>query len=121
MPLSDDLRSLRDRVLGELTSAHDYYSDTKIAWELVCDHIAAGNSLTIRNPVTGTVTTQKELELRSRGYVTEQLTEATFQQFLALFEVFYFDLLRLWLTAYPRSLGKKTVDFKTRLDLPDKS
>ena len=69
---------------------------------------------------TGTVTTQAELAVKARGYVTGQLAEATFQQFISTFENFYLELLRLWLTAYPRSLGKKTVDFKTILELPDK-
>ena len=76
--------------------------------------------IAIRNMTTGTVTTQTELAAKVRGYVTEQLTEATFQQFVSIFENFYFDILRLWLTAYPHSLGKKMVDFKTILELPDK-
>ncbi len=74
----------------------------------------------IRNSATGTITTEAELEAKSRRYVVEQLTQATFQQFLSIFEGFYFDLLRLWLTAYPQSLGKKTVEFGTILGLPDK-
>jgi hypothetical protein len=118
--LSDDVRTLRDRVLADLTSAHDYYTDTKIAWRLVHKIIAAGHTITIRNMTTGTVTTQTELATKTRGYVTEQLTEATFQQFISIFENFYFDLLCLWLTTYPQSLGKKMVDFKTILELPDR-
>jgi hypothetical protein len=120
MALSDDVRTLRDRVLADLRSAHDYYTDTKIAWRLVHKVIAAGHTMTIRNMTTGTVTTQTELAAKARGYVAEQLTEATFQQFISIFENFYFDLLRLWMTAYPQSLGKRMVDFKSMLDLPDK-
>jgi hypothetical protein len=120
MALSDDIRALRDQVLADLAAAHDYYTDTKIAWRMVHKVIAAGHTITIRNMTTGTVTTQAELAAKARGYVTEQLTEATFQQFISIFEGFYFDLLRLWLTAYPHSLGKKTVDLKTILELPDK-
>ncbi len=70
--------------------------------------------------VTGTVTTQSELAARARGYVAKQLAEATFQQFVSLFEGFVFDLLRLWLTAYPRNLIGKKVDFKAVLDATDK-
>lgn len=64
--------------------------------------------------------TQTELATKARGYVTEQLAEATFQQFISLFENFFFDLLCLWLSVYPQSLGKKMVDFKSILELPDK-
>ena len=120
MALADDLMVLRERVLTELVSAHDYYTDTRIAWRLVYRVVAAGNAITIRNTTTGTVTTQFDLTARSRGYVAEQLAEATFQQFVSLFESFLFDFLRHWLTEYPQSLGKKTVDFKTVLELPDK-
>ena len=120
MALSDDIVALRGQVLADLTSAHDYYEDTKLAWSIVRDMIAAGEAIVSRNKTTGTVTNEVELAVKSRGYVTEQLAEATFQQFISIFENFYFDLLRLWLTAYPQSLGKKTVDFKTILEMPDK-
>ena len=120
MGLPDDIRAFRDQVLADLAAAHDYYTDTKIAWRIVHKVMASGHTITIRNMTTGTVTTQADLAAKARGYVTEQLTEATFQQFISIFENFYFDLLRLWLTAYPHSLGKKMVDFKTILKLPDK-
>ena len=120
MALPDDIRTLRDQVLADLAAAHDYYTNTKFAWRIVQDAIAAGRAFTIRNMTTGTITTQVELGVKARGYVAGQLTEATFQQFVSIFENFYFDLLCLWLTAYPHSLGKKTVDFKTILELPDK-
>ena len=120
MALSDDIRTLRDRSLAVLNSAHDYDTDTKIAWQLVRQIIADGQTLNIRNATTGTVTTESELSAKARGYVREQLTEATFQQFVSIFEDFYGDILRLWLTTYPRSLGKKTVELKSVLDLPDK-
>jgi hypothetical protein len=120
MALSDDLQTLRDQALADLAAAHDYFTDTKIAWRLVHKVIAAGHTITIRNTSTGTFTTQAELAAKSGGYVTVQLTEATFQQFISIFEQSYFDLLRLWLTAYPQSLGKKMVDFKTILEQPDK-
>jgi hypothetical protein len=120
MALPDDIRALRDQVQTDLATAHDYYANTKIAWRIVHKVIAAGHIFTIRNLTTGTVTTQAELGAKARGYVSGQLPEATFQQFISIFEKFYFDLLRLWLTAYPHSLGKKTVDFRTILELPDK-
>ncbi len=120
MALANDIQSLRDHVLADLDAAHDYYNDTKIAWNTVREVIAAGRTFSIQNMTTGTVTTQMELAGKARGYVAEQLTEATFQQFIAIFENFFFDLLRLWLMAYPQSLGGKKLDFQAVLDSPDK-
>jgi len=119
MGLADDIRALCDRVLADLNTAHDYYTDTKIAWDIVRRAIAAGQTFSVRNMTTGTETTQAELAGRSRGYVAEQLTEATFQKFVTVFENFFFDLLRLWLVAHPRSLGGKKVEFHRILDAPD--
>jgi hypothetical protein len=120
MALADDIRALRDRVLADLNGAHNYYTDTKIAWDIVRRVIAAGHRFSIRNMTTGTVTTQAELASKARGYVAEQLAEATFQQFISIFENFFLDLLRLWLMAYPQSLSGKKVDFQAVLDAPDK-
>lgn len=120
MALKDDIAALRDQVLADLTSAHDYYADTIVAWNFVLQMIEAGEAISSRNETTGTVTTQTELAAKAGGYVAEQLAEATFQQFISIFENFYFDLLRLWLTAYPQSMGRKTLDFKTILEMPDK-
>ena len=120
MALPDDIRSLRDQVLADLEAAHDYYTDTKIAWRVVQQVIAAGRIITTTNTTTQAITSHAELATKSRAYIRLQLAEATFQQFISIFESFYFDLLRLWLTAYPRNLGGKTIDFKTVLELPDK-
>ena len=120
MSLADDLRALRDRVLADLNVARDYYTNTKIAWIIVRDSIAAGRTFVIRNITTGTVTTQADLVDKASGYVSEQLTEATFQQFVSIFENFFFDFLRLWLVAYPKSLMGRKIDFKDVLGAPDK-
>jgi hypothetical protein len=120
MALTDDIQALRERVLADLNNAHDYYADTKIAWALVRQVVVAGRKFTIRNRATGTVSTQDELAVKTRGYVAEQLAEANFQQFISIFENWFFDLLRLWLLAYPKNLIDKKVDFKEVLDAPDK-
>src|SRR5208282_2224121 len=118
--LADDIRALRDRVLADLNAAHDYYTDTEIAWRIVQGAVRAGAAFSIQNVVTGTVTTQTDLTGKARGYVKEQLAEATFQQFISIFENYFFDLLRLWLMAYPQSLEGRKVDLKTVLEAPDK-
>lgn len=120
MALANDIAALRDRVLADLNAAHDYYTDTKIAWDIVRRFIAEGQTLSIRNMTTGTVTTQAELTSKSRGYVADQLAGATFQQFISIFENYFFDLVRLWLMAYPKNLSGKKVDFKDVLDAADK-
>ncbi|MBI1918124.1 MAG: hypothetical protein HYS12_25820 [Planctomycetes bacterium] len=120
MALADEIRALRDRVLVDLNAAHDYYTDSTTAWDIVDDVVAAGRTFSVRNVTTGTVTTQADLRSKAPGYVAEQLSEATFQQFLSIFESFFFDLLRLWLLAYPQNLIGKKVDFKAVLDAPDK-
>lgn len=120
MAFADEIVSLRDRVLADLNAAHDYYTDTKIAWDIVGRAIADGRTFSIRNMTTGTVTTHVELAGKSRGYVAEQLTEATFQHFIGIFENYFFELVRLWLMAYPKNLSGKKVDFEDVLDAPDK-
>jgi hypothetical protein len=119
MPLGDDIQALKDGAQAELTAAHDYYEDTKAAWRIVEDYVRRGKNLTIRNLITGTVTTEADIGAKARGYVTRQLAEATFQQFVSTFENVFFDLLRLWLTAYPHSLREKSLKFGAVLDTPD--
>ena len=120
MALADDIRTLRDRTLADLIAAHDYYADTKTAWDFLVRFVTAGTTFHTRNEITGTVSTQVDLAGKAQRYIAEQLTEATFQQFLSIFENFFFDLLRLWLTAHPKSLLGKQVDFRTVLEAPDK-
>src|SRR4029079_4923257 len=108
------------RALADLTAAHDYYTDTKIAWDTVRQVIAAGQTFSVRNMTTGTVTTQADLAAKARGYVAGQLAEATFQQFISIFENYFFGLLRLWLMAYPRNLSGRKVDCEDILGAPDK-
>src|SRR6266849_5830764 len=120
MTLAADIQALRDRVLADLNAAHNYHEDTKTAWRMVVERVTAGESLSIQNVVTGDVTTQVDLAAKAKIYVSQHLTEATFQQFMSIFENFLFDLLRLWLLAYPRNLVGKKVDFQTILDAPDK-
>jgi len=119
-PLAQSITLLRDQSFSELKTTHDYYEDPKVVWRILRLDVAAGRQFSNLNRVTGTETDQFNLAQKARGYVAEQLAEATFQQFLSVFENFLFELLSLWLKAYPRSLGKKMVDYNTILELPDK-
>ena len=65
--------------------------------------------------------TLAEIAAKSRGYVAEQLIEATFQQFISVLETFVFDILRIWLMTYPASFSSnKKVDFADVLNAPDR-
>lgn len=129
MALADEIRALRDRAIGDLTAAHDYYTDTKTAWQIVRNWVTAntGNAIRFQNVTTGTVTTGADLAGKAQGYVSVYLAEATFQQFMAIFETFLTDFLRAWLMANPTGLrpeGKKdkemTVGLSAILDARDK-
>jgi len=136
MALAGDILALRERVLADLNAAFDYYSHTKIAWGIVRQSVLEGNKFALKDtfgiaigecgsPVlriseTGTETTEVTLADKARDYTSVQLPEATFQQFVSILEAFFADFLRLWLLAYPGSLSRKQVDFKTILGLQDK-
>jgi len=120
MALADDLQALRDAALEDLNAAHDYYAETTYAWRVLHNSIAAGRKFTIRSTITGTVSSQAQVAAKARRYIQGQLPEATFQQFLSIFESFFFDLLRLWLLAFPQNLFGKTVDFKAVHEAPNK-
>lgn len=120
MSLPDRIRVLQLESRRKLIAAHDYFFDLRQAWELVRTVTAIGRPSSYRNPATGTVTTHVELIDRLPEYQERFALESTFQQFISIFETFFFDLLRLWLTAYPRSLGNKQIDLHTVLDSPDR-
>ena len=65
MALADDIRLLRDRVSAELTAAHDYYADTKVAWKILDTFVKAGHGFRNRNAITGTETTETELAAKA--------------------------------------------------------
>lgn len=119
MSLAANIGILRDQILGELDDAHDYYANTRTAWRIVAGIAATHLSPTTHNEATGNVTSHAALVEKSRQYIAGPLAEATFLQFISLFEAFIFDLLRLWLTAHPRSLIGRKLDFKEVLDARD--
>ena len=119
MSAPGDIEALRVRVLEELSDAHDYYEDTRTAWLIVRDAVRDGLVFATTNTPTATETTATTLVEKSRGYVSRQLTEATFQQFHSIFEDFVLKIVRHCLTANPKSLSKKTVEFATVLGASD--
>lgn len=121
MSLADEIGRARDRARAALVAAHDYYYDTRQMWERVEVDIKYGRPLAYTNPATGTATTQAELANRIPLYARRLIAEATFQQFLTIFEAFFTDFLRAWLRAQPHFLlPTEPVPFPDILSAPDK-
>ena len=120
MKPADEIRAARDRAQADLDEAHDYYYDTTTAWGIVQVAVASGLVAETANVLTGTTTTDAQLVLKAQKYVDVHILESTFQQFLSIFEEFLFELIRVWLTAYPRNLAGKKLDFKAVLELEDR-
>jgi hypothetical protein len=107
MALADQLAKQRDLILADLDRVHDYYTHTKGAWQVVLSYPEQGESLIIRNTLTGNVLTEENLSETAQFYVDEYLLTTTFQQIIGLFEDFIFGLLREWLLAYPARVGRR--------------
>ncbi len=120
MPLADDILELKSRTLAGMVAAHDYYAETRKAWLVVQRVVQSGRTVIVRNTLTGSVISGPELAAKARGYIARQLAEATFQQFVSLFENYFFALLRLWLRSYPGSLGQKTLTLDDVINAADK-
>jgi hypothetical protein len=121
MGLADEVRAVRDRALAELRATHDYYDDTRRAWRYIETALGAGYDSSYTNSTTGTVTTQATLAGRIPKYSTTRIAEATFAEFVSIFERFLGDFVRVWLRAYPQNLlATEPVAVDVILDAPDK-
>ena len=122
MALADDIRQLAEHSIAALTAIHNYYTHTKEMWRLLEPLVVKeGRKFTIRNMTTGVVVNEQDLLGLAQHYVTDYLASSTFQHFVSLFEDFLFNLLRLWLAAYPFRLSNKQIEFGMVLQAPDKS
>jgi hypothetical protein len=121
MALADEIQALATRTLSALDATHDYYTYTKRVWRLMQQVVKEGRKFTFRNLTTGTRVDEEVLLGRAQLYVTDYLICSTFQQFVSLFEDYFFGLLRQWLGAYPGSLSKKQVEVGAVLKAPDKA
>ena len=109
MLFASSLHTLRDQILTDLDSVHDYFTHSQAAWRIVRNTIDQGNAISVRNNVTGSLITEKELPDRIQAYMSGFLAISTFQQYVSLFEDFVFGLLRVWLLSYPFRLERKQV------------
>ena len=82
-----------------------------------------GAVFVLQNPTTGTIVGPTQLVTLSVRYESVRLAESVLQHFVALFEDFVFELLRLWLSAYPGGIpkkDKKPVNLAMVIDAPDR-
>lgn len=121
MSLANDIQELKDRTLSALVASHDYYTYTKRIWRLLQEDVKDGRRFNFKNLTTGTRVDAQSLQKRAQRYVSEYLIPSTFQDFVALFEDFFFGLLRCWLAEYPGSLSRKQVAMNEVLNAPDKA
>jgi hypothetical protein len=116
MSLRQNVLRLLEAARAELIDAHDYHHDSQRVWFEYLLLAAEVPDAELINVITGTRSTVRDLSARSHQYLNRSLRQSTFQQFLSVFESFLFDLLQVWLTEFPGSLSRKTLDFKTVLD-----
>ena len=121
MALIDSISKLGDEYVELLDERHDYFVYSKLAWRFIQQEEQRGRKLSFRNLETDNTVDLSDLSTLSQGYVTGYLASATFQDFVSLFEQFVFDFLRAWLTEYPESLKKKTIEFELILASADKN
>lgn len=120
MSLGAEIRNLGENSLASLTASHNYYANAVAVWRFLQSIVSEGREFVVHNSVTGADTDQKSLVALTEHYISAYLTTASFQDFVSVFENFVFDLLRLWLIAYPDSLSEKQLKFGTVLKAPDK-
>ena len=104
MPLSDDIRSLADQLLGRMDEAREFYVHSRQAWRLVQQLARKGRPVGIVDLATKRHLPTGDLESRAQKYVTVQLAELTFRDLSSLLEDWILGLIRLWLTAYPEDM-----------------
>lgn len=119
MPLADDIRAAGARARAELVAAHDYFAYSETVWHEVGIAALGDPSLTHTNADTGSTAAGPALAALADVYVKRHLPEMALQHFRSIFEVFVGDLIRLWLTAFPRNIAGKVLTVGEVLDAGD--
>jgi hypothetical protein len=109
MATVDDLKSLIQRINGELDDWHNFYEHTKTVWRTFQQMANDGLKLTAENETTGQKYTAQDLVGLSQYYMTEILAPFALQKFSSTFESFISDFLRILLFRKPGVLGKKSL------------
>src|SRR5438128_198283 len=120
MDLTDQFDAWAIRVKQELDGLHDFYEHSNKVWEVFVRWTLGGNTLYVRNAVTGNEANEKALVDRTDHYRDRYLLTLTFQQNVSLFEFYFFDLLKLLLLRNPYPLAHKSLELAELLAAPDK-
>lgn len=122
MPLRDDIEQARGKALTALSDAHDYFAYTKDAWRtLQQDVLREGRKLTWTNTATNSTIAEADILARAQRYVEIELPSSTLQQFVSIFENFFFEIARAWIIAHPERLSGRQLSGKDILRLSDKA
>ncbi len=95
MSRAEQILRAKQFALNALVTAHDYYTDTKVAWSLVQAWVDLGNTFNVTSVVTGNVVNHQNIALKVREYHSVRLAEDTFQRFISVLEVFLPEVLRI--------------------------
>ncbi len=122
MPLRDDIEQARDKALSALKDAHDYFAYTKDAWRTIQQDIQRkGRKLTWTNTSTSTSVTEKDVAARAQRYLEIELASSSLQQFVSIFENFFFEIARAWILAFPERVSSRQLSGKVIIRLADKA
>jgi hypothetical protein len=120
MAAADEVNRLADRTLPDLDAAYDLFHHTEVVWDEFRLRVQAGYAITDTHAATRTTVTQDDLVRLAPTYARNHWAPFTLGRFVAIFELFLFDLLRVLLLLHPARLSNKNVDFATVLATPDR-
>jgi hypothetical protein len=113
--LKPQITTLRDDSLRKLNELHDEYDHSRKLWRMLQVRVERyGEEISFHNRVTGTHSTGTELAAGA-GASIRRLNERTFKDIVGQFELFFADLLQLWLIAHPELVEEKALDVGTLL------
>ena len=111
--LASNITTLRNDRIQKLSDLHDDYHHTSKLWKMLRIEVQRyGKQVTFQNANTGTRVNGAQLADRT-GAALRRLNEQSFKDIIAQFELFAFDLLRLWLTAHVPLVEGKALSIKT--------
>ena len=124
-----EIQALSDRIHADLREAHDYLRvSPKSRLASGTRRLAAQQAHAIdvrKHPIQERLCNRPIWPRLAVGYVSGgYLAESVFQHFVALFEDFVFEFLRLWLSAYPGGIpnkDQKPVKLAMVIDAPDRA
>src|ERR1700683_4749388 len=122
MPLRNDIEIARDSAMTALNDAHDYFAYTKDAWRTLQQDVKLrGRTLQWTNASTASSMTEKDILARAQRYAEVELASSSLQQFVSIFENFFFEIARAWILQFPDRLSNRQLSGKAIIRLADKA